>query len=720
MRILPIQAGPYSGEMYGALPATAAPGESLASVVEILAANGARSRSAQAVSRHEIRLDDRALAVAIKSYRRVWWRDRHFAHHGSKAARAFRAAVRLAEHGVGTPRPIAFLDRWEGARLIECHYLCEYEESATSFRDEINRLFREDPLARRILSLMETVATAIARMHDAGVCHLDLGNQNILVRRVDDDHWDDVRFIDLDRSWLRESLTLRERARDVSRIDLPSAMLPVFKCMYFGHRRAPREFEKWEAHYRQRFAFHTASRKYRHPLRTLRGRGGGARTSLERTELWVWDDRSEQAIGALRKGDRYARYPWRNAFHVAKGLFRGTVPVLARYRELMDQAFRREVSLANRIGVAIGAEDEREGPLVHALGPAPVLVRLYRHAPPEDNAAAVEVVRRLKAAGHSTFVALVQDRACIRQPALWLDFAQAWLPRLAGIADAVEIGHAVNRVKWGIQDFNEYRELVETALRVARASGSFKVTGPAAIDFEYHYLAGLLDLLPDGSFDALSHHLYVDRRGAPENRQGRFSAVEKFALAKAFAGWSPSIRGDELIVSEVNWPLLGTGVHSPISAPYVFPDAKSHGSAVDEETHADFMLRYYALALCSGFVDQVYWWRLVARGVGLVDNTTEPWRPRPGYAALRHFAQLLGDATFVEKLPAAEGIWVLRFRKPDGSGVVMAWSAGNAGSGAVRFDPGFGYDVALNRDGREVEGKPVMLAGSPVYFYGVR
>src|SRR5690606_4205488 len=112
--------------------------------------------------------------------------------------------------------------------------------------------------------------------------------------------------------------------------------------------------------------------------------------------------------------------------------------------------------------------------------------------------------------------------------------------------------------------------------------------GPAAIDFEYHYVPALMQELPARTFDAMSHHLYVDRRGAPENPQGSFALLEKLALAKALARTCKAFRSPRLVISEVNWPLAGTGCHSPVAAPYVLPTQSQWALGVDEETYADY------------------------------------------------------------------------------------------------------------------------------------
>jgi hypothetical protein len=77
-------------------------------------------------------------------------------------------------------------------------------------------------------------------------------------------------------------------------------------------------------------------------------------------------------------------------------------------------------------------------------------------------------------------------------------------------------------------------------------------------------------------------------------------------------------------VTEVNWPLR-EGPHSPAG----------RDVAVDEQTAADYAVRYCLPLLASGFVERVYWWQMVARGYGLVVPEDGGLRRRPAFHALR-------------------------------------------------------------------------------------
>ena len=330
------------------------------------------------------------------------------------------------------------------------------------------------------------------------------------------------------------------------------------------------------------------------------------------------------------------------------------------------------------------------------------------------------MIRRLSADGHAITLALLQDRRAILEPASWEEFVTSLLSKVASHIECIEYGHAINRVKWGIWSFSELRQFYAPLKTISNNYSELKIIGPATIDFEYPFLLSALRCWPFSvPMAALSHHLYVDRRGAPENHQNGFSALEKFALAKSIAR-TESFDSAEVIVSEVNWPIADTGVYSPVTAPFDYrnaPPGSLHDSGVSESNYADYMVRYLALSLCSGLVGRVFWWRLVARGYGLVDIKDNKLRERPAYLALRQFIKTLNTATFVQAVSpdnskGNEGRYLIKFQRDDGEILYLSWQHGPAASFPQELNGSHFQDCL----GNTLTEQPVELQGSPVYI----
>lgn len=672
-----MQIGPFHAQL--------APGfdpSGLAGALEILPARLRDRADHPGLSRHRlVRLSLPSPAgpvdVMVKAFAaQPAWKDRWDQRRGSKAMRAFRVAVHLHERGVGTPPPVACLERWDGARLAESYMVTRFVEPLTDLRRALIHIYREDPHCARLMALLQAVADAVRSMHEAGVLHRDLGNQNILLHGGLEG---DVLFTDLNRARILPRLGERERARDISRLTLPSDLLRVFKEMYWSGP-PPAAFERWERLRRAHYRWHDQTRALRHPFRERARRG---RTPLEETypsvpEIWIWDDRSAQPIQVARGPERRKHMPVANVLRPAAATLRRLAPIRRAYREFLRGAFQTPQTLDQRVGVCVepaaGAWQERLDWL-RQLGACPVLVRCYRHHDEARRETTLNAIRQLRALGHDVTVALVQDRASVRDPDLWAGFGSHVLDSVAADVQAVEVGHAINRVKWGVWDLRELRGLYAPLPEWRRRHPQLQWIGPACIDFEYPAVLAALDLLPEGAtFDALSHHLYVDRRGAPEARQGRFSTLEKFALGRAMARVHPRC-ADRFICSEVNWPVLGTGVHSPVGSPYHWPGQVPGPPNVTPEAYAAYMIRYLLIALCSGLAERVYWWRLAAHGFGLLsDAPPGTFERRPAFGALRTFLAVCGPARFESYQRWGRGGHSFRFAAPDGEPFLVAYT----------------------------------------------
>lgn len=628
--------------------------------------------------------------VVVKTYKQPSLVQRLLASEKkkSKAERAFNAAVTLLKNGIDTPAPVALVERRdECGRVVESHFVSEYVPALSDFRRELNEELLRKRDCESLMELITEVARAIRKLHDTGIIHRDLGNQNIGIAKNPDGSRR-IFFLDLNRSRIFPpgSQIDEQRGKDLSRLDIPSGIFNEFLLIY----GASETCRKAESKARRRYGIHAFLRPFRHPLREYKLRKLDGQPFIFRTlarhdflrNLWVWDERSAQAAPVVASRDRLLLRPAGNVISGISQLIARGFPLRRAFRELLQNSFSESVSFAGTFGIALEENPESREKQLALLDELqgdrrlPVLLRIYRHKGFAHQKRAVALARELHARGNSVALALVQDRAALLSPDSWAKMLEYVFAETQDFAEFYEIGHAVNRGKWGVWDFDDYKKLLAPALEAQKRFPHIRLTGPACIDFDLHSLPALLGKVPKGCFDSLSQHLYVDRRGAPENRQGQFDTVAKCALHRAFARIY-HCRNEKIIVSEVNWPLLKTGPWSPVGL--LFPNNGPWTSppSVSEEDYAKYMIRYWLGSVASGHVSRLYWWRLAARGYGLVDDTGTPdkWRPRPAFYILKQWLSLLADARFERRIDGLpDGEFGLEFSRRNGSRFQVKWA----------------------------------------------
>ena len=303
----------------------------------------------------------------------------------------------------------------------------------------------------------------------------------------------------------------------------------------------------------------------------------------------------------------------------------GSLPaVWRRYRELRRGLYRTPAPFGG-LGICLRphpADPDALLEAVDALGVRRVLVRL--HPWQDDHSDEERLARELAARGYEIGFALPQNRELVRDRARWRAAIESIAARFSPYGRRFQVGQATNRSKWGAWTRGEYLALYLDAAEILRRTGPVELMGPAVIDFEFYATLALVNRPVEGlRYDILSSLLYVDRRGAPENRQLGLDTVDKVVLLRAIAELGRAST-ERCWITEMNWP-LSEGPHSPAG----------RSVSVDEDSQASFLVRYDLLTLGTGLVERVYWWQLVARGYGLmVAGADGSLAARPGYHAL--------------------------------------------------------------------------------------
>ena len=428
--------------------------------------------------------------------------------------------------------------------------------------------------------------------------------------------------------------------------------------------------------------------------------------------IFRWDSYSDQPARVDK--DVKARLRWRSVGSVLKQLpaaFLLSWPVL---KNLLRKRSFRAYTNEDRIGLCINLERPFENKKV--LSPAEIaeilqelnLRRIAVRIPLSDVGNLQEYVDFMRYFPEYRILGVIlQDRNTVEDANTLEASLERIFSALSGIVDCYQIGNAVNRLKWGFVTVEEWFRFFDVAWNLRnRKFPNIRLLGGAVIDFE------LLDhcrSLRNGfafKYDGYASLLYVDRRGAPENRQMGFDLENKIHLLCRLMENGNKVEPDgiRLWITEVNWSLKDTGRHAP----------SQDDSRVGEHEQLCFLVRYYLLVLATGAVAACFWHQLVAPGYGLIDNRGGVLRKRPAYFGFKTLCRLFNGA-HIEKFSRQDelGYYQLRARK-DGMEIWALWRCGQGVT--IAMPPG---KKAVDIEGRTMSvtaGEPIAIDDAVIYM----
>ncbi len=176
-----------------------------------------------------------------------------------------------------------------------------------------------------------------------------------------------------------------------------------------------------------------------------------------------------------------------------------------------------------------------------------------------------------------------------------------------------------------------------------------------------------------------------------------FALSDKIAWLSTMVWLSPKSK-HSLHITETNYPVTGTAPYAPTS----------EHECVDEESYANFMLRYYLLAFASQQVDSLSWHQLIATGYGLIDNR-DSIRKRPAFYTFKFMIERLKNAQFL-RLDIKRGYYILQCLVDDR--VVQI----HRSLKSTTIDNEDDFEI-YSRDGKKIEDKKITISESPIYIY---
>jgi serine/threonine protein kinase len=110
----------------------------------------------------------------------------------SKAARSYYNAQYLEQHGIGTPSPVAYLEKLSGVGLHKSYYVSSYADHDFTYREITNDENLQDKE-----HILKQFSKFMYDMHEAGIYFLDHSPGNTLIKKDGDQYH--FSLVDLNR-----------------------------------------------------------------------------------------------------------------------------------------------------------------------------------------------------------------------------------------------------------------------------------------------------------------------------------------------------------------------------------------------------------------------------------------------------------------------------------------------------------------------------------------
>ena len=144
----------------------------------------------------------------------------------SKARRSFEYASKLMDLGIGTPKPIAYLENFDFIGLNDSYYVCEHLENVFEFR----ALVQNEDFNKRESIIRQFVKFSY-QMHQKGVEFLDHSPGNTLIKDNNDGTYS-FYLVDLNRMKFHESIDFQTRMKNLSHLTPQKEMIVIMANEY--------------------------------------------------------------------------------------------------------------------------------------------------------------------------------------------------------------------------------------------------------------------------------------------------------------------------------------------------------------------------------------------------------------------------------------------------------------------------------------------------------
>lgn len=143
----------------------------------------------------------------------------------SKARRSFEYANILIENNIGTPKPIAYYERFGSIGLNESYYICQHIQADLTYRELVQSDYPDNG------TILRQFTRFSYDLHEKGIEFLDHSPGNTLIKKKGDGHYD-FYLVDLNRMNFHQNMSFELRMKNLSRLTPKKEMVAIMSEEY--------------------------------------------------------------------------------------------------------------------------------------------------------------------------------------------------------------------------------------------------------------------------------------------------------------------------------------------------------------------------------------------------------------------------------------------------------------------------------------------------------
>ena len=569
----------------------------------------------------------------------------------SKARRSYENSLHLNQKGIKTPEPIGYIEVFDFFRLRQSYFISR----KLDFDFALN--FATERQSEDYKVILKSFINFTYDLHKKNIMHLDYVVGNICIKKTIQGY--DFYLVDLNRLY-KGVISPKKGVKNLASLSNDSEINKILVEEYT--KKLPSSFLNPYS-----YLMKSVQQKLNRSnlKRSIKAFFGIPPKGLKSHYMWDFYHNQPVVLNNKKLKNQISIFAW----------FANLKILIATLYALIILPFtyiinKRSLEKIDSFGLCVNIDKPMDSQklinnyelieMIDELAVKNILVRIPL-ADFDNIEKYIDFVSNLQ--NKDVLVCILQDREHIEDKKLTEERFEYIFEKLNGTANKFQIGNVINRKKWSFLSIDEYFSFFKIAydLKTNKFS-NIKLLGGNIIDFDIPFFARSIFHFRSIYYDGIATQLYVDRRGAPEQKQFGFNTLSKIKTYAALALASTKTSKD-LYITEVNWALSGVGKWAP-----------ARNYLTKEFLQARYLIRYYLLMLGSGKVKKCYWHQLVAPGYGLVNNINGKIIKRDAYYCFKYLISVL-DGGKTKKLIRKKDLFCLIVEK-ENTMIEAIWSSG--------------------------------------------